>query len=361
MMNRQGAKSAKDGEKILIMISWRPWRLGGFSVWLIALAACAPAPEPNAASSRAASAGPRVLGHRAPATTSTAVRPTSATAKAADGAAEPAGAAPRAPTSEELARYGWLAPDARIRTLAETIAPPTGFQRTALAPDSFGAYLRGLPLRAAGSPVNAYDGSVLHEGDDRRVAAVAEIDVSPVDLQQCADSVIRWHAEWQWSRGEKATIGYHFLSGDFARYQDYAGGLRPAVDGPRVTWKQSAKQRDDRPTFRKYLDLVFTYASTISLAQRNLELSHDDVRPGDFFVLPGGPGHAILILDVATDASGRRVALLGQGYMPAQDFHVIRPIRGERAFDPWFSLEGDDVDTPFWPSPFPWSSLRRMR
>jgi hypothetical protein len=73
-------------------------------------------------------------------------------------------------------------------------------------------------------------------------------------------------------------------------------------------------------------------------------------------VLPGGPGHAILILDVAEAPDGRRVALLGQGFMPAQDFHVLRA--GASA---WFSLDGEDVDTPFWPAPFPWSSLRRMK
>ncbi|WP_157774723.1 DUF4846 domain-containing protein [Melittangium boletus] len=55
------------------------------------------------------------------------------------------------------------------------------------------------------------------------------------------------------------------------------------------------------------------------------------------------PRYSIQVLDVARDAGGRRVALLGQGYIPAQDFHVLSP-GGDTA--PWFSLDGDTVDTP---------------
>jgi hypothetical protein len=45
--------------------------------------------------------------------------------------------------------------------------------------------------------------------------------------------------------------------------------------------------------------------------------------------------------------------------MPAQDFQVLRDHSGTGT--PWFSLDGDSVDTPFWPVPFPWSSVRRMK
>lgn len=265
----------------------------------------------------------------------------------------------RPPTAEERARYGFIPTDAQIRSLSEAVAPPPGYRRVALDEPSFGAYLRGLPLRDASAPVRAYDGALLREAGDARVLAVAELDVSPLDVQQCADSVIRLHAEWHWSRGEKNRIGYHFLSGDFATYARYAAGERPQVNGNRVKWAASAAPSDDRKTFRRYLDMVFNYASTISLAQRTAKIEKAEIAPGDFFVLPGGPGHAILILDVATTEDGRRVALLGQGFMPAQDFHVLRS--GERDVSPWFSLEGEAVDTPFWPEPFPWTSLRRFR
>lgn len=294
----------------------------------------------------------------------TARRPARAAPPASEAAHQeaPASARPaalRAPTDAERGRYTFLPPEARVRALDEAAAPPPGYHRIALEPASFGAYLRGLPLRGPEAQVRAYDGALLRDSDDARVFAVAELDVSPLDVQQCADSVIRLHAEWRWSRGEKARIGYHFLSGDYATYSRYAAGERPRVDGNRVTWSTSAAPADDRKTFRRYLDMVFNYASTISLAQRTDKLDKPALAPGDFFVLPGGPGHAILILDVAEDAAGRRVALLGQGFMPAQDFHILES--GEEGRSPWFSLDGDAVDTPFWPAPFPWSSLRRFR
>ena len=265
---------------------------------------------------------------------------------------------PRSPTEAELARYAWLRTDAKVRPLAEVFAPPKGFKRVSAPAGSFAEFLRGLPLRPAGAEVNAYDGRRLHAADDPRIAAVAELDVSPTDIQQCADSVIRLHAEWIWSAGDRSSIAYHFLSGDLAKWQSYASGSRPIIEGNRVTWGQTAKAASDHATFRKYLDVVFNYASTISVAKMSSKpVAREDLRAGDFFVLPGGPGHAILILDVAEDADGKRVALLGQGYMPAQDFQVLRDPAGASA---WFSLGGDSVDTPFWPVPFPWSSLHRM-
>ena len=108
-------------------------------------------------------------------------------------------------------------------------------------------------------------------------------------------------------------------------------------------------------SFRAYLDLVFTYAGTLSLQAEKGRPGREGVRPGDFFVLGGSPGHAVLVLDVAQSAEGRRVALLGQGFIPAQDFQVLSPGKD----GPWFSLDGESVATPFW-KPFPWSSLRRL-
>jgi hypothetical protein len=273
------------------------------------------------------------------------------------------------PSEVERHRFPWLTGDEPVRALSGAIDVPPGFERIALSENSFGHWLRDLPLRPPGATVRAYDGRDLLSANDPRVAAVAELDVSPVDLQQCADSVIRLHAEWRWARGDRDEIGYHFLSGDYATFGRYAAGERPQVDGARVRWAAVAPANPSRASFRSYLDMVFNYASTISLALRQDAIERAEAMPGDFVVLPGGPGHAILILDVARDARGRRVALLGQGFMPAQDFHVLssgetlaqgdgKP--NDSVIAPWFSLEAEAIDTPFWPQPFPWSSLRRF-
>ena len=266
------------------------------------------------------------------------------------------GPAPRAPTREELARYPWLSADAKVRPLDSAIAPPEGYTRVTVAPGTFGAWLRGLPLRPEGTPVRDFRGGRILAGDDVRQAAVAELDVGTANLQQCADSVMRLHAEWLWSSQQRERITYRFTSGDEASWPRYAAGDRARVSGSKVTWVRSAEADASRATFRAYLEQVFTYAGTLTLASLKGRPSREDLRPGDFFVLGGSPGHVVLVLDVATDGKGRRVALLGQGFMPAQDFHVLSA-GGDDA--PWFPLEGDAVTTPFW-KPFPWSSLRRF-
>ena len=260
------------------------------------------------------------------------------------------------PSADELSRYAWLEAATPIRRLEQAIGNPSGFTRVAETGDSFGAWLRGLPLRKRGTPVLSFDGKTVRDGADDRVAAVLEMDCGTTDLQQCADSAIRLHAEWLWSRGEKSAIGYHFLSGDFATWLRYAAGERPTVSGSKVVWKATAKPSDTRSTFRSYLDMVFMFANTMSLAKESAAIAQGDLAPGDFFVQPGSPGHAVMLLDVATSKKGERVALLGQGFMPAQDFHVLS---GGGSLAPWFSLEGETVDTPFW-DPFPWKALHRF-
>ena len=59
-----------------------------------------------------------------------------------------------------------------------------------------------------------------------RLAAVAELDVGTANLQQCADSIIRLHAEWLWSQGQKERIAYRFTSGHLASWPRYAAGDR---------------------------------------------------------------------------------------------------------------------------------------
>ncbi|MBU8896649.1 DUF4846 domain-containing protein [Corallococcus sp. M34] len=262
---------------------------------------------------------------------------------------------PRAPTREERARYPWLGADVAVRPLDVAIAPPEGYARVAVEPGSFGAWLRGLPLRPAGTPARDFRGGRVLAGDDARLAAVAELDVGTANLQQCADSIIRLHAEWRWASGHSEQIAYRFTSGHLASWPRYAAGDRARVSGSKVTWVRGASADSSRSAFRSYLDLVFTYAGTLSLQGEKARPARADVRPGDFFVLGGSPGHAVLVLDVAANARGERVALLGQGFIPAQDFQVLSPGAG----GPWFSLSGDTVATPFW-QPFPWSSLRRM-
>jgi hypothetical protein len=265
---------------------------------------------------------------------------------------------PRAPTADELARYPWLSDTARIRRLDDVFAPPAGFTRVAVAPGSFGEWLRGLPMRPERTPVMTYDGRVAHGVDDKHVVAVTELDVGKRDWQQCSDSLIRLHAEWLWSNDRADDAAYRFTSGEIVTWPKFAGGARARWNGEtrKIVWSR-ARADSSRASYRKYLDLIFLYGGTRSLAKEGRAVARGDVAPGDFLVMPGsaGQGHAVMILDVAVDGSGKRVALIGQGYTPAQDFHVMSP----GGASPWFSLDVDEVRTPFWPA-FSWDMLRRF-
>ena len=263
----------------------------------------------------------------------------------------------------DVAAYPWLhdrsIPEQTIDGKVQSRFPaPSGWTRTPLKHGSFGAWLRGMPLRPKSAVVD-YRGRELLRADDPRIAAVAALDEGKADLQQCADSVIRLHAEWRWSRGDRDE-SYRAASGAEMPFGRWLAGSRPVAEGARLTWKLEAKRgdRDDHGSFRRFLDAVFMWANTGSLARDASRVALADLRPGDFFVLPGGPGHSVLVLDAATSASGQIAVLLGQGYMPAQSFHVLRAANGS----PWFALDPSaaGVDTPFWPAPFPWSSLRRL-
>lgn len=266
-------------------------------------------------------------------------------------------------TSVELAAYPWLsdrscAPQTVAGPVAARFAPPPGLARVPVAAGSFGAWLRGLPIRPGG-PVVDYRGRVILAADDPRFAAVAALDEGTADLQQCADSILRLHAEWLWSRGQRA-ITYRAASGAPMPFERWLAGERPSAEGSSLVWKPlgRAALRDDHAAFRRYLDAVFTWANTGALARDAAKPAAEGLRPGDFFVIAGAPGHAVLVLDVAANDGGERAVLLGQGYMPAQSFHVLRSSPDAV----WFPIDPASigVQTPFWPAPFGWSSLRRL-
>jgi Domain of unknown function (4846) len=231
--------------------------------------------------------------------------------------------------------YPWLAHTV-LERLADRFAPPSGARRVAVEDGSFGEWLRRLPLLAPGAPVHLYDGSLKARQDVH--AAVIDLDVGTRDLQQCADAVMRLRAEYLYSVGKP--IRFH-----------------PDPGKPRaLAWSGGR----DRERFRKYLVALFADAGTASLAAE-LARGKLPLGPGDVLIQGGYPGHAVLVLDAADAADGRRLVLLGQSYMPAQEFHVLKNL-GDPSLSPWFdaaALAGDGLVTPEW-RPFHAGDVRRF-
>lgn len=242
------------------------------------------------------------------------------------------------------------APDAPEPTssLAARVPPPPGYHRLPVPEDAFAAWLRRLPLKPDCPPVHLFDGRKKARQDVH--AAVVDLDVGQENLQQCADAVIRLRAEWLWASGRKAEIRFRFTSGALALWSRWAAGDRP-VFGPRhsVTWSRTAEADDSYPNFRRYLDTVFRCAGTASLARELRPVADPrDVRPGDVFICGGYPGHAVLVADAAEDSAGRRVFLLLQSHMPAQEIHLLKNPKDD-ALSPWYSVDfKEQLVTPEW-------------
>ena len=252
------------------------------------------------------------------------------------------------PAVTQAQSYPWLSGSSRRETVAERFMPPPGYSPVAVAPGSFARWLRDLPLKPEGSPVKLFDGRT--KGNQKAQVAVVEIDVGSQDLQQCADAVIRLRAEYLYSRGLNDSIAFTFTSGDTASWRAWVNGQRPLVKGNQVTWQQSAAVDSTYQNFKQYLKTVFMYAGTISLLKDSSpKWSICDIAAGDFFADPGSPGHAVLVVDVAEDTTtGRKMFLLAQSYMPAQDVHILANPK-DSTVSPWYPCACEDrLITPEW-------------
>lgn len=217
-------------------------------------------------------------------------------------------------------------------SLAERFSPPAGATRASLRPGSFGDWLRHLPLLPEGTGVRLFDGRPKGRQDVH--AAVVALDVPRRDLQQCADAIMRLRAEYLLATDQPDRIAFH-----------------PDVGKPRALTYRGRTRED----FMRYLTRVFAEAGSASL-QAELPAARGPVQPGDVLIQGGHPGHAVLVLDVAEVQSGptpRRLLLIGQSYMPAQQFHVVRNLT-DPTLSPWFDEAALDaasgLATPEWPA-----------
>lgn len=231
-------------------------------------------------------------------------------------------------------------------TIQERILPPAGFERIDAIENSFGDYLRNLPLKPHGSKVIYYDGR------EKRIdvhEAVIDIDVGDRDLQQCADAVIRLRAEYLYDQGLYDKIHFNFTNGFSADYRKWMEGYRISVNGNNVSWVKRADYSRDYESFRRYLDIVFAYAGTLSLTQELQKVSIEEMEIGDVFIQGGSPGHCVIVADMIEDKqTGEKLFLLAQSYMPAQDIHILKNPRNKE-LSPWYSLEfGETLVTPEW-------------
>jgi hypothetical protein len=231
-------------------------------------------------------------------------------------------------------------------TVQERIKVPEGFERVKVEENSYGQYLRTLPVKPDGTKVKLYNGQVKNKDVH---AAVLDIDVGDRDLQQCADAAIRLRAEYLYRQGLYNKIHFNFTNGFKADYPTWMNGSRIAVEGNKAYWVKKTGYSNEYSSFRKYLDMVFAYAGTLSLSKEMKEVPLEDMKIGDVFIKGEGPGHAVIILDMAENkTTGEKIFIIAQSYMPAQNIHILKNMQNE-GLSPWYSVNfGETLSTPEW-------------
>jgi hypothetical protein len=189
--------------------------------------------------------------------------------------------------------------------------------------------------------VRYYDGRIKKNNDV--YCSVIDLPIGERNLHECADAVMRLKAEYLFKQKKYDEIHFNFLSDGKPRYyKDYADG------------DYSEKK------FNKYLDWVYAFANSASLHDELKSVGNiNDIKPGDVLIQKKNPyGHAIIVVDMATNEDGDKICLFAQSYMPAQELQIlVNP--NDSSLSPWYKLEEGDIHTPEWE--FTSDHLRRFK
>lgn len=242
-----------------------------------------------------------------------------------------------------------VAQNAHINTAGSNVAErfklPPGYYRMALPAGSFGRYVQQLRLLPHGTPVHYYNGAI--KPNNNIYVAVADLPVGTTDLHQCADAVMHVRADYLYQTGQKNKIKFTFTNGFVADYAQWMAGYRIAVNGNKTHWVKKENAADNNHVYQQYLNIVYTYCGTLSLSKELKKINYAEIEPGDVLIKGGSPGHAEIVLDVASNKNGQKVFLLAQSYMPAQQLQVLANPDND-VLSPWYLAEGNEINTPEW-------------
>lgn len=242
-------------------------------------------------------------------------------------------------------------------TIIKRFNTPVGYTRTNVSSESFEFYLRNLTLKPYGSKVKYYNGII--KPNFWVSESVINMDVGDKNLQQCADAIMRLRGEYLYSKQKFEEIHFNFTNGFRVDYSEWIKGNRIKLDGNKSYWVKQTSPSNTYKDFRKYMDIIFAYAGTLSLEKELVSVNISDIQIGDVFIQGGSPGHAVIVVDLAENDKGEQVFMLAQSYMPAQDIHILKN-PNDKEISPWYNVnfEGDLI-TPEWT--FKKTDLKRFR
>ncbi len=232
------------------------------------------------------------------------------------------------------------------KTIEERYSTLEGYNRVEVDRNSFGEFLRNQKLKPYGEKALYYDGREKNKKDV--YDSVIDVDIGNRDLHQCADAIMLLRGEYLYSIGRYEDISFNFVSGFKAEYRKWMEGNRIKVEGNNVSYYKATEPSNTYEDFRKYMDMVMAYSSTLSLEKELESINVEDMEIGDVFIIGGSPGHAVIVMDMAINDNGEKIFILAQSYMPAQQTQIlINPM--DKDISPWYSLKGKEkLITPEW-------------
>lgn len=221
--------------------------------------------------------------------------------------------------------------DAGMRVVKD-IPLPKDYIRIPVPRNSFATYLRSIPLRR-NNTVYLYN----RQPKSNQSLHYAVLDISTGDkyLQQCADAIMRIRAEYFYQRKLYDSIYFR-------------------RDAHTVYHFRTDKTETENTTHEKllqFMEKVFINCGTYQLEKQLKPVNpFSAMQIGDVLVKGGAPGHAEIVTDMAYHKqTGKKIFLLAEGYMPAQDIHILlNPLHP--TLGPWYELdtEQQQVVTASW-------------
>ena len=199
---------------------------------------------------------------------------------------------------------------------------PEGYERVKADSHSFAAWLQKVLLKEI-KTVYLFNGD--EKINQQAQFAVLDISVGNKNLQQCADAVMRLRAEYLFA--EKRFDEIIFTDNEQGKY--------------------SFTSPYTKENFVKFMERVFGMCGSASLSkQLKRVIDFSIIQPGDVLIRGGFPGHAIIVMDVAENKAGKKIFMVAQSYMPAQDIHILINPLNEK-LSPWYEInDAEKIITP---------------
>ena len=242
---------------------------------------------------------------------------------------------------------------------AETIrgiSLPQGFNYVDDNDSVYSNWLLGLNLKK-NTTVYLYNGKPKSNQDVQY--AVLNIDIGKKDLIQCADAAMKLRADYLFEKHLYDQIKFLATSGDEISFESWLKGVRWKAQGTKLVSYNIFKEVSNiQQEYNLFMELVFSYCGTYSLSKQLKPINdNSSIQPGDVFVYGGFPGHAVTVMAVAKNKKDEKIFLLSQGYMPAQDIHILKNYANTE-LSPWYAISDIyPLYTPQWQ--FEIGSLKR--